>query len=93
MAYRALLAAFLLLSAPAMADSQSSNSSSNCSNGICTRSDSLVIEGDGRRQGWVRQEVWDERARHGWIERNRRHVPRGWRLRDRDDDDDDDDDD
>ena len=35
----ALLAASLALASPAFAESQSSNSSSNCSNGLCTRSE------------------------------------------------------
>ena len=47
---------------PAMAGSQSSNSSSNCSNGRCSRVDTLVIEdGRGRIRGWQRIERWEER--------------------------------
>jgi hypothetical protein len=49
---------------PVMAGSQSSNSSSNCSNGRCSRVDTLVIEdGRGRIRGWQRVERWDERRR------------------------------
>lgn len=49
---------------PAMAASQSSNSSSNCSGGRCSRADSLVIEGDrGQIRGWQRLQTWDERRR------------------------------
>jgi len=47
---------------PVMAGSQSSNSSSNCSNGRCSRVDTLVIEdGRGRSRGWQRIEAWEER--------------------------------
>lgn len=53
------------LAAPATAGSQSSNTSSNCSNGICTRTDTLVIEDRHGRQGWTRTDVWDERPRRG----------------------------
>jgi hypothetical protein len=85
----------LLAGAPALADSQSSNSSSNCSNGRCTRVESVVTEDRYGRRGWVREERWRERdARPGW-----QWQPGGvviWpfaepprRLR-RDDDDDDD---
>jgi hypothetical protein len=48
---------------PGMAGSQSSNSSSNCSNGRCSRVDLLVIkDGRGRIHGWQRVETWDERG-------------------------------
>lgn len=58
-----LASAASLAVAPAMAESQSSNSSSNCSNGRCSRIDTLVIEDDrGRiRHGRQRIEVWEER--------------------------------
>ena len=47
---------------PAMAASQSSNSSSNCSGGRCSRVDSLVIESDrGQIRSWQRLQTWDER--------------------------------
>jgi hypothetical protein len=63
---------------PAVAGSQSSNSSSNCSNGRCSRVDSLVIEDRrGRTRSWQRFEAWDER-------RGRSRVRRSGR--DRDDD-------
>lgn len=58
---RYLVAMGLLLSgAPALAGSESSNSSSNCSNGRCTRLDSLVIEDDRGRRGHLRREHWRE---------------------------------
>ena len=57
-----LAGAAVLAVTPAMAGSQSSNSSSNCSNGRCSRVDTLVIEdGRGRTRGWQRVERWDER--------------------------------
>jgi hypothetical protein len=57
-----LASAASLAVAPAMAGSQSSNSSSNCSNGRCSRVDTLVIEdGRGRTRGWQRVERWNER--------------------------------
>jgi hypothetical protein len=63
---------------PAMAGSQSSNSSSNCSNGRCSRVDTLVIEdGRGRIRGWQRIEAWEERRGRS----NRARRP----YRDRDD--------
>lgn len=47
---------------PVVAGSQSSNSSSNCSNGRCSRIDTLVIEdGRGHSRGWQRIEAWEER--------------------------------
>jgi hypothetical protein len=57
-----LAAAATLTVSPVMAGSQSSNSSSNCSNGRCSRVDTLVIEdGRGRTRGWQRVERWNER--------------------------------
>ena len=57
-----LAAAASLAIPPVMAGSQSSNSSSNCSNGRCSRVDTLVIEDNrGRIRGWQRVERWDER--------------------------------
>jgi hypothetical protein len=57
-----LASAASLVVSPVMADSQSSNSSSNCSNGRCTRVDTLVIQDSrGRIRGWERVEAWDER--------------------------------
>jgi hypothetical protein len=58
-----LASAASLAVSPVMAESQSSNSSSNCSNGRCSRVDTLVIQ-DGRGRvirGWQRVEAWDER--------------------------------
>jgi hypothetical protein len=89
-----LLVPVLLAAPPALAESQSSNSSSNCSDGRCTRVESFVAEDRYGRRGWVREERWRERNsrpyRHGWY---RGHVvgpyweppSRRWR---RDDDDD-----
>jgi hypothetical protein len=57
-----LAAAVSLTVSPVMAGSQSSNSSSNCSNGRCSRVDTLVIEdGRGRIRSWKRVERWKER--------------------------------
>ena len=82
----------LLAAAPAMAESQSSNSSSNCSNGRCSRVESLIIEDAGRTQRWIREERWREGS--NWQPRRERdaharhwHEDRG-RRRGRDDDDD-----
>jgi hypothetical protein len=61
-----LVSAASLAVSPVMAGSQSSNSSSNCSNGRCSRVDTLVIEdGRGRSRGWQRVERWDERRGRG----------------------------
>jgi hypothetical protein len=53
---------FALWLAPlaAMAESQSSNSSSNCSNGRCTRVESYTVEDRHGRRGWVTEERWRE---------------------------------
>lgn len=68
-----LAAAASLAVSPVMAGSQSSNSSSNCSNGRCSRVDTLVIEdGRGRRRGWQRVERWDEQRAERWEERRGR---------------------
>ena len=57
-----LASAASLAVSPVMAGNQSSNSSSNCSNGRCSRIDTLVIEdGRGRSRGWQRIEAWEER--------------------------------
>lgn len=93
----ALLLAGLLALSPlaALADSQSSNSSTSCSNGRCTRVESLVIQDRWGERGWVREERWRERERRPMRER----AWRGWHpyppyaapRRDRRGDDDDDD--
>ncbi|MBU8537084.1 hypothetical protein [Falsiroseomonas tokyonensis] len=70
----------------AMAESQSSNSSSNCSNGRCSRVETLVVEDERGRSGWTRMERWRE------DDDRRRDADRRTPRRDRDDDDDDDDD-
>jgi hypothetical protein len=82
-----------LAASPAIAESQSSNSSSNCSNGRCTRVETRVIEDDrGGIRGWRRFEAWDERPRrHRRSERPAPWDPYGYgppRRRGRDDDDD-----
>jgi hypothetical protein len=47
---------------PVMAERQSLNSSSNCSNGRCTRVETRVIEDDlGGVRGRRRVEAWEER--------------------------------
>jgi hypothetical protein len=57
-----LASAASLAVSPVMSGSQSSNSSSNCSNGRCSRIDTLVIEdGRGRIRGWQRFKAWEER--------------------------------
>jgi hypothetical protein len=86
------LFALWLAPLPALAGSQSSNSSSNCSDGRCRVVETLVIEEQGGQRGWLRVEAWDEER--GWRrERPLRDQPRGPRpRRDRDEDGDDDDD-
>ncbi|HWT10174.1 MAG TPA: hypothetical protein VN329_13485 [Roseomonas sp.] len=85
---------FALWLAPlsAMAESQSSNASSDCSNGRCTRVESLVIEDRNGRRGWVRQEGWRE-GNGGSRPADRRgsRADRQGPRRDRGGDDDDDD--
>jgi hypothetical protein len=88
--------ALLLASMPAMAGSQSSDSSSNCSNGRCTRVDRLVIEDDRGRRGFVRSERWREEGAFRALPRAELRIvlpgglllvpPRGWRVDDDDDD-------
>lgn len=57
----------LIGAGPALAESQSSNSSSNCSNDRCTRVESLIID-DGRgSRRYFRREAWDGR-RGRWRE-------------------------
>jgi hypothetical protein len=47
----------------ALAGSQSSNSSSNCSDGRCSHVESFVAEDDeGSRRGWRRIERWEGRG-------------------------------
>jgi hypothetical protein len=85
---------FALWLAPlgAMAESQSSNSSSNCSNGHCTRVETRVVEDERGRRGWTRMEEWREGQR--WRREDARGPGEGpRRARGRDDDDEDDDDD
>lgn len=85
------LLALILVPMPAGAESQSSDSASNCSNGRCTRVDRLVIEDDRGRRGWVRHQAWREgEGRWGGRAQALRGAPARWQ---RDDDDDDDDDD
>jgi hypothetical protein len=76
------LALASLAGSTAMAGSQSSDSSSNCSAGRCTRVDTLVIEDDrGGMRGWRRAEAWD--ARQHRSRRLGRAAP--WNGRDRGD--------
>lgn len=89
--------AVTLVPAPALAESQSSDSSSNCSNGRCTRVDRMVVEDRYGRRGWVQEQSWRERDRQGPRQGGWGYgsglPPRlpGWAAprRDRDDDDDD----
>lgn len=75
----------ILASFPADAGSQSSNSSSNCSSGRCTRVDTHIEEDKRGTWGWTRYESWDERPRP---QRNERAKQRpGRREYDNDDDD------
>ncbi len=89
-----LLGALALAPLPALAGSQSSTSSSNCSSGSCSRVDSHVVEDRWGGRGWVREERWRERGERRRPERDWRGghgYPNYWapprRGRDRDDDD------
>jgi hypothetical protein len=93
-----LLAAWLA-PLPALAESQSSNSSSNCSDGRCSRVESFRVEDDTGRRGFTRVERWVEGAPgvryeqgQAWRHGNRLGVPWFQPLRrpSRDDDGDDD---
>ena len=69
-----LASAASLAISPVMAGSQSSNSSSNCSNGRCSRIDTLVVEDSrGRIRGWQRVETWNERRGRSLRVRGPRH--------------------
>ena len=69
-----LASAASLAISPVMAGSQSSNSSSNCSNGRCSRIDTLVIEDSrGRIRGWQRVETRNERRGRSLRVRGSRH--------------------
>lgn len=82
---------FALWLAPLSADagSQSSDSSSNCSNGRCTVVERFHVEDDRGRRGWVRADTWRERGARP-ASRVAEGGDRTRRLRDREDDDDDD---
>lgn len=84
------LFALWLAPIPADAGSQSSDSSSNCSNGRCTVVERFHAEDHRGRRGWVRTEAWRERDARP-APRAAARDDRTRRLRDRDDDDDDDD--
>jgi hypothetical protein len=56
------LLAVWLAPLPSLAGSQSSNSSSNCSDGRCTRVESFIEENRFGRNGWTRIERWNENA-------------------------------
>ncbi len=91
-----LLAGLLVLPPAALADSQSSNSSTSCSNGRCTRVESLVIQDRWGQRGWVREDRWRERGGRPVRDREWRgwhpYPPYARPRRGRDDDDDGDDD-
>ncbi|WP_237214246.1 hypothetical protein [Falsiroseomonas oryziterrae] len=90
-----LLVPVLLAAPPALAGSQSSNSSSNCSNGRCSKVESYVVEDRYGRRGWVREERWRERESRGYRQWQPGGVvvwpfwepPRRFRRGDDDDDD------
>jgi hypothetical protein len=74
------LAAGLAAGSPATAESQSSNSSSNCSDGRCTRVETRLFEDDrGGVRGWRRVETWDERPGRAHRHRSERAAP--WQER------------
>lgn len=52
--------ALLVFATPALADSQSSNSSSNCSNGRCTNVETYSEQSGRHRWGYTRVERWRE---------------------------------
>jgi hypothetical protein len=85
------LFALWLAPLPALAGSQSSNSSSTCSDGRCTQVESFVVEDERGRRGWVRVDQWRDGPR--W--RHEQRLRQGWPVvaprRERDDDGDDDD--
>jgi hypothetical protein len=88
------LFALWLAPLPALAGSQSSNSSSNCSDGRCTQVESFVADDEHGRRGLVRIEQWRESVRARPDQRLRTWpggvVPRAMPpRRDRDDDADD----
>lgn len=84
---------FALWLAPLSADaaSQSSDSSSNCSNGRCTVVERLRVEDDRGSHGWVRTEAWREHGARAPATWDRGAPDRRRSIRDRHDDDDDDD--
>lgn len=87
-AFTALGAMVLARTAPAAAESQSSDSNSDCSNGRCRRVDRLTIEDERGRRGYVRTERWREGRRDREDDDDRRRAA-PWRSgRSRDDDDD-----
>lgn len=88
-AFAALGAMVLARPMPAVAESQSSDSNSDCSNGRCRRVDRLTIEDERGRRGYVRTERWREGRRDREDDDDRRRAA-PWRSgRSRDDDDDD----
>lgn len=92
----ALGVAALLAVAPAHAESQSSNTSTNCSNGYCTRLETRTIEDRYGRRGWQWFDAWHEpgyRQHHGyrpWWGHRQHQRPRWHRQNHRGWDDDDD---
>jgi hypothetical protein len=85
------LMALWLAPLPALAGSQSSNSSSDCDGPRCRRVDSYVVEDRLGRRGWVREQHWFEGVPRGADRDRRERPPRPWRDQLEDDDDDDDD--
>jgi hypothetical protein len=64
----------VMVALPAVAGSQSSNSSSNCSNGRCTRVDTYREEDKRGSWNWTRYDSWYERPRteRDWRSKSRR---------------------
>ncbi len=86
---------FALWLAPlgAQAESQSSNSSSNCSDGRCTRVETLRVEDEAGVRAWVRRETSQEPQARSWRPEWRPGPVFPWPMtppprRGRDDDDD-----
>jgi hypothetical protein len=71
------LLALWLAPLPALAGSQSSNSSSDCDDGRCRQVESYVVEDRQGRRGWVREERWREGGARGYDYRY--GYPRQWR--------------
>jgi hypothetical protein len=81
------LFALWLAPLPSLAGSQSSNSSSNCSNGRCTQVESFVEQDRHGSRGWMGVRTWHEHApprfRAHAPPRSRAEPRDGWRWADR----------